>query len=569
MAKNILGINMSCLDTSACVMKDGELSFAVREERLTREKRTRRFPMLAIGAAMDHTGLSMGDIDEIGVSWNPAINLERHTEIQSAMTRYKPEHYYSVPSYLFSLCGGRVCTDSSQSFAMESGERLRIRYLSHHLCHAAGSFYLSGFDEAVVAVMDAYGEKDSFSLYHARGNKFTKVQSIFFPNSLGSFYGTITQFLGFTPDSDEWKVMGASSYGDPERYGRKLLDLFRINSDGTFEIDQSYFYYPLFSRPTMYSPQLIDVLGPPRREDEELGQRHYDIAAGTQFAIEKVVFDLLRKAHEACPLPNLCLSGGVAMNCVMNGKVLRNTPFERLFISSAPDDGGTSVGAALYLNHEDGTMPRLSYRNNYWGPCTNDEKIRAALDTYRVRYEVLDDPALTAARLISEGKIIAWFQGRMEFGERALGNRSIIADPRDASMKDRINRAVKFREGFRPFAPSIIEEHVHEYFEDAQPSPFMEKVFMIRPEKRSVIGAVTHIDGTGRLQTLGCEQNPLYYRVIEEFKKITGIPLILNTSFNLKGEPIVTHPDHALRTFFTSGMDGLIMHNCLVIKTSY
>lgn len=566
MNKIILGINMSCLDTSVCLMVDSKIQFAVREERLTREKRTGKFPITALNMALNNFNYTLEDIDEIGISWNPAINLERHNTAQSSITRYKPEHFYSVPSFLFTHFQDQNCFLSSQEFSFDSGSRINIHYLNHHLCHAAEAFYLSPFDVAHILVMDAYGEKESLSIYKADDNGIRKLNSVFFPHSIGSFYGTITQFLGFTPDSDEWKVMGASSYGNPDVYFQQLMSLFDFNEKSLFELNQSYFQYQLFSRSRMYSPRLLELLGQPREESEELNQRHYDIAAATQKVVEEVVFRILTELYSREKCENLCLSGGVAMNCVMNGKILTNTQYEKLFISSAPDDGGTSVGAALYLNYKDSDAERESYSINYWGPSVPGTKIKEVLDTYKVKYQVLDDPASTAAQLIFNNNIIGWFQGRMEFGERSLGNRSILANPQDADMKDRINKAVKFREGFRPFAPAILEDKLDDYFVGAEVTPFMEKVFPVQPDKRSQISAVTHVDGTGRLQTLTEKQNPLFYNLIHEFYKLSGVPVVLNTSFNLKGEPIVSMPEHALRTFFTSGLDALIMDKYLIEK---
>lgn len=564
----ILGINMSCRDTSACLIVDGEIRFAVREERLNREKKTRQFPVRSIKACLDHIGITIEDIDAVAVSWNPAINLERLSGAQSGVARYKPEHFYGVPSYLFSFVENKATSYSMQEFLFEGGKRLMIYYINHHESHASESFYLSHFDNSAILTMDAYGEKDSIGMWSGRGNKIGLIKTVEFPHSLGSLYGTFTQYLGFTPDSDEWKVMGASAYGDPERFYKPVKEMINLEPDGFIKIDTSYFYYHLFSRPTMYSAKFVEVLGPPRRPDEEMTQRHFDIAAALQRITEDAIFHLLAHLHQITGEKNICLSGGVAMNCIANGKVLERTPFENIFISSSPDDGGTSIGAAqcLYYNilNNKRMPPPVS---NYLGYMYSDEAIERELNLYGIGYERTDNPALICARLISQGKIAGWFQDRMEFGERALGNRSILCDPRDAKMKDRVNSVIKFRENFRPFAPSILEEYTDEYFINATYTPYMEKAFSIRGEKRNLIPAVTHFDGTGRLQTVRREVNPLFYELIDEFYKITGVPVVMNTSFNLQGEPIVCTPKDAIRTFYSSGLDALIIGNYIIEKS--
>lgn len=562
----ILGINMSCLDTSAVLLRDGAVAFAVREERLTRRKKTRDFPLNAVEMCLKSAGARIEDMDSVAVSWNPAINMERLNAAQSGVARYKPEHFYGVPSYLFTLCEERATEFSLQEFAFRNGKRLKIHYLDHHRCHAADAFYLSPFDEAAVLTMDAYGEKDSAAFWVGRGGELRLLRSIEFPHSIGSFYGTFTQFLGFTPDSDEWKVMGASAFGNPDRYLDTVRKMLHLTPDG-IEIDVSYFYYPMGSRPTAYSEKFVREMGAPRRSDEEITQRHYDIAAAVQRHSEDAIMHLLQRLHELTGMKNVCLGGGVAMNCVANGMVVEKTPFENLFVSSSPDDGGTSIGAALYAHNALLGGTRAPHEaHNFWGPGYDEAEIRAALDLFRIRCEKTQDAHRVAAELIAAGKIVAWFTGRLEFGERALGHRSIICDPRDASMKDRVNSAVKFREAFRPFAPSILEEKTAEYFQHPVPTPFMEKALSVIPEKRSLIPAVVHNDGTARLQTVPASGNDRFRNLIIEFEKLTGIPIVLNTSFNLQGEPIVCNPKDAIRTFFTSGLDALFLEDYLIKK---
>ena len=541
--------------------------FAVREERLNREKKTRKFPMMAIDACLAAAGATLQDMDTVAISWNPAINLERFNGAYSAVSRYKPEHFYGVPAHLMMLVEDRESTLSRQQIHFTSGKPLDVTYVNHHMAHASDSYLQSEFEEAAILVIDAYGEKDSVTFARGTGPAITSLGALQFPHSLGSFYGTLTQFLGFTPDSDEWKVMGASPYGDASRFADKLRSLMQLGPQGGFELDLSYFHFPLFSRPTMYSEKLVHLLGAPRDPRAELTQRDFDLSAAIQVVAEEAAFHLLRHLHEITGLDDVCLSGGVAMNCVINGKVPFHTPFRRVHVGSSADDGGTSVGAALYVASRDPGFTRMAARHSYLGPEFTDEQIAAELGKYGLPRTKVDSPAAEAARRISEGQIVGWFQGRAEFGERALGNRSILADPRDAAMKDRVNSAIKYRESFRPFAPSILAEAVADYFEHPQPVPFMEKALVVRADKRGDVPAVVHVDGTGRLQTVERDVNPLYHALISEFRARTGVPIVMNTSFNLQGEPIVTSPKDAIRTFFSSGLDALVMGSYMIEKT--
>lgn len=563
----VVGLNMSARDCSAALVDGGRVLYAVREERLNREKKTRKFPMLALGACLEAANASIQDLDTVAISWNPAINLERFNSAQSSVSRYKPEHFFGVPAHLMLLVGDRESTMSHQRIEFRSGKPLDITYVNHHLAHASDSFLQSPFEEAAILVVDAYGEKDSVTFARGSGSRITPLATIQFPHSLGSFYGTLTQFLGFTPDSDEWKVMGASPYGDASRYADALRSVMRLGPEGGFELDLSYFHFPLFSRPNMYSDKLVALLGEPRDPRAELVQRDFDLSAAIQLVAEEVVFHFLRHLHTLTGGDELCLTGGVAMNCVINAKVPHHTPFRRVYVGSSADDGGTSVGAALYAASLAPGFRREAARHSYLGPEYSDEQIAAELGKYGLPRTQVPSPSAEAARRLSEGQIVGWFQGRAEFGERALGNRSILADPRDEAMKDRVNSAIKYRESFRPFAPSILADAVGEYFEHPEPVPFMEKALVIRAEKRAEIPAVAHVDGTGRLQTVERDVNPRYYDLISEFRARTGVPVVMNTSFNLQGEPIVTSPKDAIRTFFSSGLDALIMGTYVIEKS--
>ncbi|MBI2058978.1 MAG: carbamoyltransferase [Nitrospirae bacterium] len=565
--KTFLGINMSGRDSSAALVSEGKVHFAVREERLNREKKTRKFPLLAIRECLRAGGIGLADVDRVAVSWNPAINLERFNSAQSGTARYKPEHLYAVPNHLFTFLDPDEGLRTDEIFHFASGRQLAVQYVNHHLAHAADVFLLSPYDESAILIMDAYGEKHSVTFALGRGSSFQVLQTVLFPHSLGSFYGAMTQYLGFTPDLDEWKVMGAGAYGDPQRFIEFFRGLFRRLDNGAFELDLSYFDFPLFTRPTLYSDKLVAALGAVRHREHDLEQRHFDVAAAVQQVTEEIAFHMLAHLHRLTGLKAVCISGGVAMNCLLNGKVTSRTPFEKVWIGSSPDDGGTSVGAALYSASLSSTFPRHPAEHNYWGTEYDASEIRSELAKYGLRYSEVKDPHLEAARRVARGEIVAWFQGRMEFGERALGNRSILADPRDPAMKDKINRAIKYREAFRPFAPSVPEEQAHEFFEHADYVPFMEKALVVRPSKRSVLPAVTHQDGTARLQTVRKSANPSFWSLIDAFGKMTGVPVLLNTSFNLQGEPIVGTPKDAIRTFYSSGLDALFLGNTLLVKS--
>jgi len=568
MAKSvILGLNSSGYNTSSALVIDGEAVFAVEEERLIREKRTRRFPIEGIREGLKMAGLSFEELDSVAIAWNPAINLEAFSNPQSLRARYLGEFFYSVPNYLMTLKRDSSALISQQILDFIDGTRLKIYYVMHHLAHAS-SFFFSPFERAAIMTIDAFGEKHSVLFAEGEGNSLRIMWSQEFPHSLGSFYAAMTEFMGFQPDSDEWKVMGASSYGNPDRYYDRLRSIVHLEDEGGFELDLSHFNHYQFHRPLMYSPKLCELLSlQPNSRDQPLTQEYYDLAAAVQRITEDVYFHLLNQLYDRTGLDKVVLAGGVVYNSVANGKILKRTPFRQVFIPPAPDDSGGSLGAAFYVYHHLMQQPRnYVMTSNYLGPGYGDDEIVALLERYRLKHVVIDDPARIAAELIASNKIIGWFQGRLEFGDRALGNRSILADPRDASMKDRVNETVKYREPFRPFAPSILLEYMEDYFLDAEPAPFMEKVFPIRLEKRSVLPAVTHVDGSGRLQTVSRDQNQLYWRLIDEFRKLTGIPVVLNTSFNLKGEPIVCSPKDAVRTFFSSGLDALIIGNCLVEK---
>jgi carbamoyltransferase len=416
--------------------------------------------------------------------------------------------------------------------------------------------------------VDAFGEKQTTTFAIGEDSTVNQIWSQEFPHSLGGFYSTMTEYLGFRAQSDEWKLMGASSYGDGKRFYKILRSLVNLTDGNGFELDLRYFNFYQFHRPNRYTKKMEQLIGlPPNKVDEPLNQDYYDLAAASQDIFEDIYIHLINQLHKQTKRNNLVLSGGSALNSVTNGKVLNLTQFENVFIPPSPDDSGTSLGAAYYVYHNIfGHRKSFVMSSNYWGPSYTNSEIKVELNKYKIQYRLSDSVELEAAELISQGKIIGWFQGALEFGDRALGNRSILADPRDSSMKDKVNETVKYREPFRPFAPSVLIEKADEYFENFVETPYMEKVFPIIVHKRSEIPAVTHIDGSGRLQTVRKKDNPKYYALIKNFFKITGVPVVLNTSFNLKGEAIVCSPADAIRTFYSSGLDALVIGDYLIVK---
>lgn len=566
----IIGINNEMYISSACLIADGKISGAAAEERFTRDKLSRAFPKNAIAYCLKEAGIQMTDVDFIALSWNPSVYFSKFNPLFSGQRRHLVEQMYSVPDNLMHFYN-RPLPDYVYQEVGSGNLKSRIYYITHHRTHAANGFFLSPFDSAAILTADAQGEFESTTFSHGQGNKIKFISGINYPHSLGVLYSAFTEYLGFYPNSDEWKVMAMASYAKPENRFYKLMKehIVRFPAEDNFELDLSFFKGFIHEQPDSFSEKMTRVFGPPRQRGEELTDRHFEIAAALQQLFQDAAVYLLKALYDKTKEKNLVLSGGCFMNSVFNGRALELTPFENIFISSCPDDSGNCFGAALYLyNHILGKGRIGAMRHNYYGPDYSNDEIRSILSNYNLHFEYKEDMPKFAAGLLAEGKIIGWFQGRMEFGQRALGNRSILADPRDPGMKDAINGAVKYRENFRPFAPAVLKERQQEYFETGASggASFMERVHAVRPEKRKVIPAVVHVDGSGRLQTVEKDTNPKFYALINEFERITGVPVVLNTSFNLNNEPIVCSPKDAIRTFYSSGLDVLILGDYAVVK---
>lgn len=569
----ILGINAYHGDASAALVVDGELVAAVEEERFNRIKHWAGFPAESICYCLQYAGIGIEDVDHVAISFNPSANLGKRLA-------YVAMHRPSFSAILDRLKRQGKTVGLEDQLAKATGvDRLkinaRIHRIEHHQTHVAAGFLISPFEEAAVLSIDGMGDFTSTLTAYGQGTSWKELDRVYFPHSIGFLYSAITMYLGFPHYGDEYKVMGLAPYGEPE-----FVDFFRkmIRPKGdTFELNLDYFTHhkqgvkmkwndgaPIVE--PFYSQQLPNELGPARTPKQEMTHRHENIAKSLQVVTEEIIIHLLNRLHAKTASKNVCMTGGVAMNSVANGKITTRTPFENVYIPAGAADNGTSFGAAFYVHHCLLNQPRGFVQDHaYWGwESSADDNEQAARSSGKW-FGHFENDALVAkvVEMMIDGKVVGWFQGRMEFGARALGNRSLIADPRRTDMRDIINLRIKFREKFRPFAPSILEEHVGEWFEIDEPTPYMEKVFPIRAEKRAIIPAVTHVDGSGRLQTVSKRTNPLYHQLITRFLEETGVPIVLNTSLN-ENEPIVRTPAEAVACFLRTDMDAIVVGNWLV-----
>ncbi|NDK54515.1 carbamoyltransferase family protein [Pontibacter fetidus] len=570
----ILGLNAYHGDSSASIMHNGDVIAASEEERFRRIKHWAGFPSEAVKFCLKEAGVSISEIDYITISRDPSANI--HKKLIHAA-----KNLVSAKTLIDRLANTKKVANVKEELSQALGVpvieiKAEIKNIEHHRSHMASAFFASPFDEAAILSIDGFGDFTSTMIGVGRGNKIEVLDSVIYPHSAGVFYTAFTQYLGFDKYGDEYKVMGLAPYGMPTMV-EKLRDVLKFKDNGLFELNIKYFRHvkegvqmsweggepnigPIFS------DYLVDMFGPARQKTDELTQYHKDLAASVQRITEELIFHILNHLQKRTGLKNICIAGGVAQNSVVNGKVLANTSFESLYIPSAGHDAGTALGSSLYLyNHVLG-QPRLQpiYHASTGSRFCNDE-IEAYLIEQNISYTRYSDEELyerVTNRLLDAG-VVGWFQGRAEFGPRALGHRSIIADPRRSDAKDLLNAKIKRRESFRPFAPSIMKEYVSEYFEITDNVPFMEKVFPIRKEKHAEIPAVTHVDGTGRLQTVDAENNPRYYNLIKAFNAKTNVPILLNTSFN-ENEPIVNTPKEALDCFLRTKMDMLVLENIVI-----
>lgn len=562
----ILGINSAFHESSASIIRDGEILTAIEEERLTGIKHAKKaspyaswiLPFNAMNWCLKMAGLTLPEIDHIAYSFKPRLLLSEAKKDKCFSKEWCLFHLNKqIPKFLVEEAP--INTEILKRFAILK-PRYKFHFVEHHLAHAASSFFVSPFNEAFILSIDGIGEKTCTLMAIGRDTNIKKIKEIHYPNSLGFFYEEITKFLGFQRNNDEYKVMALAAHGKPKYY-EALKKMVVTEPKGEYEI-RIDFHCPSI----MGIKELCDVLGPPRLWCAPITERHTNIAASAQRVLEDTVLHILDWLYKKTKTENLCLAGGVALNCVMNERIKSDSPFKNIFIQPAAHDAGTALGAALWAYNTILKHPRKFIMEHvYLGPEFNDVKIKRKLDFAKIHYCKSNDIAFDCAKLIANGKIIGWFQGQMEFGPRALGNRSILADPRDPDMKNKINK-IKGREEFRPLAPSILEEAVGEYFECSEPSPFMLFARKMKLSKQKEIPAVVHIDGTARLQTVNKKQNPLFYRLIKEFSQITGIPLVVNTSLNYQGKPMVCTIEQAIECFYNIGLDNLALGSYLISK---
>ncbi len=577
----ILGLNAYHGDASACLLRDGELVAAAEEERFRRVKHWAGFPTQAADWCLRDAGVSLSDVDHVAINQDSGANLWRKLA-------FALKHRPDASLVLDRLKNKRQRVGAAEQLSGALGQRFdgKVHFIEHHRAHLGSAFLVSPFQSAVAVSVDGFGDFASAAWGLGEGDKVEVDDKVYFPHSLGIFYQAMTQYVGFPHYGDEYKVMGLAPYGKPEHMS-EMRRVVRLLDDGRFELDLQFFRHhrekieyewengqPMVG--TLFSGALEELLGPARGKDDPLSQRHKDIARSAQAMYEEAFFHLLDKLHDRYQVDSLSLAGGCAMNSVANGKVLARSRFKHVYVQAAAGDAGGALGAALIAHQDLGQARAKAMDHAYWGPRFSDQEIADLIHRREAEIrsegcrtlQLNDETALVdhVAQAVMRGDVVGWFQGRMEWGPRALGNRSIVCDPRRADMKDILNRKIKRRESFRPFAPSILREATGDWFETDDDVPFMMQVYQIRPEKRSLIPAVTHVDGSGRLQTVTREANPRYYALIEAFSRKTGVPMVLNTSFN-ENEPVVCKPAEALDCFLRTHMDTLVMGNWVVTRS--
>ena len=580
----ILGLNAYHGDSAACIVVDGQLIAAAEEERFRRIKHWAGFPSEAIKYCLEEANVKVEEIDHLAVNRNPSANLLR----KAVFAFSKHPSLELVKDRLKNAIRVRdIKSKLVEEFDVDPSKlKAEIHHVEHHVAHLGSSFFVSPFEEAAVVSVDGFGDFVGAMWGYGEGSRLEVRDRVFFPHSLGLFYLALTQYLGFPKYGDEYKVMGLSSYGEPT-YLERMKQIVQLDSNGQFKLNLDYFIHHSdgvtmtweAGEPKMgpvYSREMEKYFGPARKNGEPITKEYENVAASMQAMYEEAFFHLLNHVYGKTKIPCLCLAGGCALNSVANGKIFDKTPFREVYIQAAAGDGGGALGAAFYVWHQIlGHERNFVMETAYWGPQFSEaelsDELRVMSDELKKQECMIrkikdkDELCRLTAKAIAEGKVVGWFQGRMEWGPRALGNRSIVVDPRRAEMKDFLNARIKRREPFRPFAPSILLEKTGDYFEKDYPDPFMIKVYPIRSEKRSVIPAVTHVDGTGRLQTVRKEDNPLYWQLIKEFENLTGVPVVLNTSFN-ENEPIVCTPREALDCFLRTKMDILVLGNYFISR---
>ncbi len=570
---NILGLNFYQHNASAAIVINGSLIAAVEEERFSRIKNDGNLPVESINFCLNQANINLHQVDII------AVSIDFNRLVKRKYLKYTLDNFpESNDLFLQNIINMKKLLGAEKYLRESLSYNGKIEYVKHHLAHMASSYYLSGYKESALVSLDGLGEIESTVIGVAKDNKIEIIQSVDFPHSLGMLYTSITNYLGFNSGS-EGTLMALASFGDEnatilngKNKGESYMDIFNdmvnIEEGGMYTLNLSYFNFP-YTKYGWVSDKFTNIFGPHKKYNDETTEHHKNIAAGLQKIFEKAYIHTIQFCQKQTNMTNLSLSGGSALNCVANGKIKSNSDFNNIYIQPATNDGGTSIGAALWLAHQKNkSLPISTYQDTtYLGPSFSDDKIKEALDLKSIKYKRVDDPSREAAILLSEHKVIGWFQGRMEFGPRALGNRSILGNPSKNNTKDFINQEVKHRESYRPFAPSVLQEHIESYFEVDQDSPFMLIACDVNKKNRRKIEAVIHVDDTARIQIVTEARNKKYYDLIQYFYQLTGIPVVLNTSFNDKGEPIVCSPEDALNTFDNTNLDALFLGHYMVTSS--
>ena len=559
----ILGVNFVFHDSSACILKDGKLLVALEEERFTRNKHDVVFPRKSIEECLKLAKLNYDDIDHIAFSFKPSLDIPRKVAF---IFKHPSNLRANLNLHLLRYYWRYRAINKWYKSTFRNTKKPQLHFIPHHKSHIAGSFYASPYNEAALLSMDGSGEWATASLGYGKGIDVAEFKQLYYPYSMGSIYEAITSFCGFKPAYDEGKTMGLAPLGNSASFINDVRQIIDVSTDGDLRIDFSYFGFQDGSF-NYLSDKFMQKFGSARLPNQKFEQHHLDVAAAFQKILEEVALKYCKILKEKTKAEYLVIAGGVALNSVMNGRIVRESGFKDVYVMPAAGDNGTSIGAAYYVYNAILKNPRTeAHMNPFIGTEYSNEEIELVLKECKLSFEHYDNIELKTAELLHEGNILCWFQGKMEIGPRALGGRSILADPTKKEMKDKINAEVKHREAYRPFEPSVIQEAASDYFETIVDDPFMLKVCFVKSDKVDMLPAITHVDGSARMQTVHQQTNPRYHKMISEFGKLSGVPVVLNTSFNVMGEPIVESPYHAIRCFFSTGLDYLVIGNFVVKK---
>ena len=568
----ILGLNSGEFNSSACLLKNGEVKIAIQEERLNREKFTKKFPIKSIKKILETEKIKISDINNVTIGWNPSRHMVKYNPLVSYFRSLREHNFYTIADNLLNTKADRDLGCFTK-ITHENSEFPNIYHIDHHMSHASNGFFLSNFSSAAILTCDFRGEYESTTFGLGNKNQIQKIDSQNLPNSLGKFYATFTELLGYKSDNDEWKVMAMSAYDyDCKEEIKKIKKCYNLLDNGKFELVSKYFEFSNFGNKNhFYTDDLLNLFNIKKVEYSfSPSKKQIKIAKALQYCSEEIALHFINHLYKLTKNKNLILSGGFFLNTVLNGKIIKKTNFKNLFIPYAPSDTGNSIGSALYLHYGILKNKKKQIGNNpFVGLNYQNDVVEKAIKRRKINYKILKNKHKFIAEQCFNNKIVAYFNGRMEFGDRALGARSILGNPLSKKIKDKINLSIKYREKYRPFAPSIIEEQVDNYFSvnNCKKNPYMERVFEIKKDYLNKLPGITHLDSTARVQTVNNKTNPDFYKILLEFKKISGYPILLNTSFNINGEPIVCSPDDAINTFFNSGIDILVINNFMIEKT--